>query len=143
MLKDLIGDVLPDLDDVQLKRLLRKLEDVGEEIAVGEVAKLAARGLVKGIDAFAKFAVVNLSGADSEALAQAYVVALQAQLQDLVEAVGLYVPLALDVETNKEIHGANSEQANAARKRRETGINEIRGEMKDVLLAAVGGNVQD
>lgn len=143
MLKGLIEDVLPGLSGDVVKKLLQELEDVAEGIAVNEGAKLVARGLVKGIDAFAAVAVKHLAPSDTEALTKAYVATLATQMDQLSQAARLYVPLALDVEINKERFGKNSTEANAARKRREVGITEMRQEVKDLLLAATGDEPVD
>lgn len=143
MLKDLLDDVLPDLPADLGKKLLRDLEDAAETIAVAEGAKLMARALVKGIDAFAAVAVRNLAPDQSEALVDAYVLRLQEQFDQLVDATALYAPLALDVESKKERFGTKSAEANAARKAREAGILGVRQEVKDLLLAAIGDEPAD
>ena len=143
MLKSLIDEFLPDLDGAIAKKLLRDLEDAGERIAVAEGAKLAARGLVKGIDAFAAVAVRHLSPVDAADLTDSYVEMLKEQIEQLTEAISDYAPLALDVEANKKRHGTKSAEANAARQRREVGIAEMRQEVKDVLLAAIGDETAD
>lgn len=142
-LKDLIDDVLPDLDGGAAKKLLSGLEAEAKSVAVGEIAKLAARGLVKGIDGFAKAAVRHLGPNDTVVLMDAYANALEAQFQQLAEAAVEYAPLALDVEIRKERYGSSSAEANEARQRREVAMGELRAEVKDLLLTAVGSEAGD
>lgn len=143
MLKDLIREALPDLGPDTAGNLLRQLEDVGEEIAVDAGAKLAARGLVKGIDLFARVAVKNLSRDEADDLTTSYVDAIVVQLDQLIEAIQSYAPLAFAVEAAKKEHGDKSAEANAARRAREVAMNELRQEVRDVLKAATGGEVAD
>lgn len=143
MLKDLIERALPDLDGALTKQLLRDLEETAEGIAVSEGAKLVARGLVKGIDGVAAVAFKNLSPSEADRLIGAYAVTVRGQLDQLMVATVDYVPLAMDVERNKNQFGKNSAEANAARKRREVGITEMRQEVRDILLAATGDEPAD
>lgn len=144
-LRDLVEKALPGLDigGTVGKKLIWQLEGAAKKVAVAEIAKVVARGLVKGIDSFARIAVKNLSPAETEALMAAYVTVLQEQIRQLAIAASDYAPLALNVESKKEQFGDKSIEANQARKEREAGIKEMHAEVKDVLLAAAGGEVQD
>jgi hypothetical protein len=142
-LADLIKQAVPDLSGDVLKSLLHDLEKVGHDALVQEAGRVTARALLKGIDAFVAVAVAHLPVEDAEELTGAYADVLTAQLKDLSEATFDYIPLQVAVEAAKRAHGAKSAEAAAARQAREAGITEMRAEVRDVLLAASGGEPGD
>lgn len=143
---DMIGDLVKNLgltDQIE-KMLVNELKKIGAQALVGEASKLASRALLKGIDGVAAAAVKHMSDAQAQAFANEFVSEVVGlQYDQLLDAFKAYVPLAVAVEMAKEKHGSNSAQANAARALRQTGINEMRQEVKDVLLASMGSAPAD
>jgi hypothetical protein len=143
MWQNLIGKVLPGLQDAIAKKLLGDLTKAGKKIAVDEVAKQVSRITLKGIDSFLAVAVKNLPSDQASTLADAYTTALADQIDQFGEAIDAYLPLQLAVEVAKKQHGDKSPEANAARAARVAGIAEMRQEVRDVFRTVTGGTVAD
>lgn len=143
MFEDLIKQVLPAITDQLRHQLLKQLEGVGKQIVVNQLAKSTAHALLKSIDTVIAIAVANLPSADANRLSAAYADEVLRQVQQLGDAVGVYVPLQVSVEVAKQRHGPSSPQASAARKKRGAGIAEMRQEVRDLLRAATGQDPAD
>ena len=143
MFEDIIREVLPNVTGTLKDNLLQQLEAVGKKVLVDEAQKQVARALLKSIDTVVTIAVANLPRGDAVKLGEAYAEALLMQVEQLADAIDDYVPLQVDVEVTKQQHGTTSPQAQAARKRREVGITELRAEVRDVLRAATGDEPED
>lgn len=123
--------------------VLPELEKVAKGFAVDFAAKGSAQVILKGIDGSIAAIVKHLSRSQAEEFAEAYRAQLAEELAELSQAITFYMPLQLDVEWQKKVHGSKSDEANAARARRQEGINALRQETKDLLLAAIGETPAD
>lgn len=144
--RDIFDDLLDELGDLGDGRakLLKELRAIATGTLVDEAAKVASRVVLKGIDGVIEAAVRNLPPARARTLADSFLTEVIGQQYDqLREALEAYVPLQLAVEVAKRQAGPTSAQANAARARRQRGIDELREEVRDLLRTAVGKQPTD
>ena len=138
---DTIGDLIKSLglaDEIQ-KKLVIDLKHIGAQALVSESAKLASRALLKGIDGVVAAAVKHLSEGQVRSFADDFVSEVVGlQYDQLLDAFRAYVPLAVAVEQAKQNFGSSSGEANAARAKRQAGIDELREEVRDLLRVVAG-----
>lgn len=141
---DLIKDVLGELTESARRTLQRRLQDIGEEFAVTQVAASVSRFVLKSLDGVVKESVQALEmQEDAERFSVAYLDEIQDQNAQWMAALEGYLPHALAVETAKKNFGSSSVQANDARKARAEFIEECKEEVRDIFKAVVGKDVTD
>jgi hypothetical protein len=143
MFEDLIGKVLGGLPFQLKDKLLGELENAVESIVTDTVSKSCSRTILKGIDGVVAASVKSLTNTDAQALIDAYMIEIREQVLQFANAITVYVPLQVAVETAKKEHGTNSVQAKEARTAREAGIKEFREEFQDILRVVVGDDPKD
>lgn len=139
----LVKDFLGDLEKEVQKKLIAELENIGKEFAIEHVTKTLSRTILKGIDGIVAVTVKLSDRAHAGELAHGYLDVVDEQFLQLQEALKTYVPLQIAVEVAKKEFGKNSAEANAARKEREQGIEEVREEVSDIIAALLGEHVTD
>lgn len=137
-LDDLIHNALPHLSGPVLDALKKTLHRLESEFAIREVEQQTARTLLKSIDGVMAAVVERLGPEDARKFVDAYTSQLKIELIQLTIAIQNYAPKALDVELAKKEFGKNSEEVKKARVARELFIKNLRDEVHDLMIAALG-----
>jgi hypothetical protein len=135
---DLVNKELKDISTLARTQLLHELEVAGKQVAVDVIAKSFAHGLLKAIDGVVAASIKVLPKEDANKLLQGYVDVIDNEVAEFAEAMREYVPLQITVELNKKFYGGKSDQANAARAKREAGIANFRTQFQDIVRVAIG-----